>query len=173
MFLFLERISIIEIIKNHRNTFYNNQTGKKSVREIVAILTICTLISLFLSYTCRCKNISEYILTAISIISGFLINALFILAEKKNKDSNDFQITKETVHNISFGIVLGFFIILLTGIFIIYDKSQAIRSITSQRDINHITIYVREALRFAYYFSICLFAHTLMVIIQRINYIFK
>lgn len=167
MKLFLSRLVCFEIIRDHYNTFYNDQSQSKSWGEILILLILVIIFSIICTII-NCLNMKtiELMLTAISILSGFLISALFLLVDKTSHQSGkDFQIITETMHNISFGILIGLYIIVFSFIALLAKNSSlnAILSIQSP-------IYIFAS--FIYFFLVFLFFHTIFMIIQRINKIF-
>ncbi len=167
MKLFLSRLGCLEILHNHWNTFYNNQSQSRSWGEICIILVLAILFSATCTFF-NCLNMKaiELMLTAISILSGFLISALFLLIDKtSHREGKEFQIIIETMHNISFGILLGLCIIVFSFIALLIENSF-LNSILSFRS----KIYLLAS--FFYFLLVFLFFHTIFMIIQRINIIF-
>lgn len=165
MKLFFSRLNCWNIVKNHCKTFYDNTTQQTSWIEIgITVVFIILLASVATCFHCLKESVIEIMLTAFSILSGFLISALFLLVDKIDKpEGKDFQIIKETIHNISFGILIGVFIIVLSLFFILFKAST----------IGTTFAFIRFFMSMIYFGLIVLFFHTMLIILQRVNKIFS
>ena len=168
MKLFFSRLNCWNIVKNHCKTFYDNTTQQTSWIEIgITVAFIILLASVATCFHCLTKSVIEIMLTAFSILSGFLISALFLLVDKADKQKGkDFQIIKETIHNISFGILIGVFIIVLSLFFILFKASTIETTFAFPTEL-------RFFMSMIYFGLIVLFFHTLLIILQRVNKIFN
>lgn len=129
--LFLERLNPWEIIKNHFETLYNNRSQKMSILEIA----IWFLIPMIFGFLCIYKKITicdglvSNLIMISGIMSGFLINCLFLLASKQKSEIDDVNtLTKETFCNTSYGLLVFVAILILSFIHssIDYKKFQSI-----------------------------------------------
>ncbi len=177
--MLFKRMGIRDVIVKHLGTFETNNDKQAAAREKRLIFGFALLISLACAW-CNClgESFIGYVLTAISILSGFLINALFVLTEKKTRGINndDFRLYQETSYNISFGVLVGIAIILLSGFFFIINGHGLQKSgLIDNGLIRHVSYYVsfKSLFAFVYCFFLVIFIHTLLISLRSINYILE
>ena len=159
--IFLERLNITKIIVNHFSTFYNNQDNKKiDWLELAVYFSILLLLSafsaVFLPVTCL-----NVILTPLTIFTGFLFSALFAIIDKKDGKTNQIkELISEVYDNISFSILMSFFVI----VFVIINYVMI--SFSCDEIYNKIVLGI-------VYFLLLNFAYSLMMVIKRLYKIFE
>ena len=112
--IFFERLNISKIIINHFLTFYDNSSKEKKVDYFelifyfVLLTTLSVLSAIFLPITRL-----NVILTPLTIFTGFLFSALFVIIDKKEGKTTQIKdLISEVYDNISFSILMSFFVIL-------------------------------------------------------------
>lgn len=166
MMLF-RRISPSKIISNHFETLYDEgQEGEVNFwSEIVPLLLIATFIALVLIIYFKItinEKVITYFIGAFSVVGGFLINALMVLAEKRGDNSGagasstKDKLLRETFYNTSFGVLICLVINLLCILYPLFDSLKW-----------------QELMSGVIYFLTTLFFHTLLMVVKRINKVFE
>lgn len=158
---FFERLNISKIIVNHFSTFYNNQDNRKIDRlELAVYFSILLLLSVISAIFLPVTRMNV-VLTPLTIFTGFLFSALFVIIDKKEGKTKQIkELISEVYDNISFSILMSFFIILfmiINYVMISFDVSE---------------LYNRIILGIVY-FLLLNFSYSLMMIIKRLYKIFE
>ena len=159
--IFLERLNITKIIVNHFSTFYNNQDNRKIDRlELAVYFSILLLLSVISAIFLPVTRMNV-VLTPLTIFTGFLFSALFVIIDKKEGKTKQIkELISEVYDNISFSILMSFFIILfmiINYVMISFDVSE---------------LYNRIILGIVY-FLLLNFSYSLMMVIKRLYKIFE
>ena len=159
--IFFERLNISKIIVNHFSTFYNNQDNRKIDRlELAVYFSILLLLSVISAIFLPVTRINV-VLTPLTIFTGFLFSALFVIIDKKEGKTKQIkELISEVYDNISFSILMSFFIILfmiINYVMISFDVSE---------------LYNRIILGIVY-FLLLNFSYSLMMVIKRLYKIFE
>ncbi len=159
--IFFERLNISKIIVNHFSTFYNNQDNRKIDRlELAVYFSILLLLSVISAIFLPVTRMNV-VLTPLTIFTGFLFSALFVIIDKKEGKTKQIkELISEVYDNISFSILMSFFIILfmiINYVMISFDVSE---------------LYNRIILGIVY-FLLLNFSYSLMMIIKRLYKIFE
>ncbi len=159
--IFFERLNISKIIVNHFSTFYNNQDNRKIDRlELAVYFSILLLLSVISAIFLPVTRMNV-VLTPLTIFTGFLFSALFVIIDKKEgKTTQIKELISEVYDNISFSILMSFFIILfmiINYVMISFDVSE---------------LYNRIILGIVY-FLLLNFSYSLMMVIKRLYKIFE
>ena len=160
--IFFDRLNITKIIVNHFLTFYDNRTGDKHVDKVelsiyFSILFFLSVIAaIFLPITRL-----NVLLTPLTIFTGFLFSALFVIIDKKEGKTTQIKnLISEVYDNISFSILMSFGVILFLAINYIMINFNCIHI------CNRIVLGV-------IYFFLLNFAYSLMMVIKRLYKIFE
>lgn len=126
--IFFERLNISKIIVNHFSTFYNNQDNRKIDRlELAVYFSILLLLSVISAIFLPVTRMNV-VLTPLTIFTGFLFSALFVIIDKKEGKTKQIkELISEVYDNISFSILMSFFIILfmiINYVMISFDVSE-------------------------------------------------
>ena len=153
--IFFERLNISKIIVNHFSTFYNNQDNRKIDRlELAVYFSILLLLSVISAIFLPVTRMNV-VLTPLTIFTGFLFSALFVIIDKKEGKTKQIkELISEVYDNISFSILMSFFIILfmiINYVMISFDVSE---------------LYNRIILGIVY-FLLLNFSYSLMMVIKR------
>ena len=159
--IFFERLNIYKIIVNHFSTFYNNQDNRKIDRlELAVYFSILLLLSVISAIFLPVTRMNV-VLTPLTIFTGFLFSALFVIIDKKEGKTKQIkELISEVYDNISFSILMSFFIILfmiINYVMISFDVSE---------------LYNRIILGIVY-FLLLNFSYSLMMVIKRLYKIFE
>ena len=159
--IFFERLNISKIIVNHFSTFYNNQDNRKIDRlELAVYFSILLLLSVISAIVLPVTRMNV-VLTPLTIFTGFLFSALFVIIDKKEGKTKQIkELISEVYDNISFSILMSFFIILfmiINYVMISFDVSE---------------LYNRIILGIVY-FLLLNFSYSLMMVIKRLYKIFE
>ena len=159
--IFFERLNISKIIVNHFSTFYNNQDNRKIDRlELAVYFSILLLLSVISAIFLPVTRMNV-VLTPLTIFTGFLFSALFVIIDKKEGKTKQIkELISEVYDNISFSILMSFFIILfmiINYVMISFDVSE---------------LYNRIILGIVY-FLLLSFSYSLMMVIKRLYKIFE
>ncbi|OLA80505.1 MAG: hypothetical protein BHW58_07650 [Azospirillum sp. 51_20] len=159
--IFFERLNISKIIVNHFSTFYNNQDNRKIDRlELAVYFSILLLLSVISAIFLPVTRMNV-VLTPLTIFTGFLFSALFVIIDKKEGKTKQIkELISEVYDNISFSILMSFFIILfmiINYVMISFDVSE---------------LYNRIILGIVY-FLLLNFSYSLMMVIKRLYKIFE
>ena len=154
--IFFERLNISKIIVNHFSTFYNNQDNRKIDRlELAVYFSILLLLSVISAIFLPVTRMNV-VLTPLTIFTGFLFSALFVIIDKKEGKTKQIkELISEVYDNISFSILMSFFIILfmiINYVMISFDVSE---------------LYNRIILGIVY-FLLLNFSYSLMMVIKRL-----
>lgn len=84
------KISILNIIKDHINTLKNNRTGKLSYLDIILFFLLPCVVSSLLIYTGISLNdaLANALITSLSIFSALLFNLLLLVYDISDKKLN-------------------------------------------------------------------------------------
>lgn len=159
--IFWERLNITKIIVNHFSTFYNNQDNKEiDWLELAVYFSILLLLSAFSAVFLPVTRLNV-ILTPLTIFTGFLFSALFVIIDKKDGKTNQIkELISEVYDNISFSILMSFFVILFVII------NYVMISFSCDEIYNRIVLGI-------VYFLLLNFAYSLMMVIKRLYKIFE
>lgn len=117
----LDKINIINIIKNHLATLVNDNSNKSEFSDwltflIIPLLVAGVLIYLGVDLSDRATNI---VITTLSILVGLLFNVIVILFDILKRDNSKKiknLLLKQLLTNISYSIFVSLLIIFLTVI---------------------------------------------------------
>lgn len=159
--IFFERLNISKIIVNHFSTFYNNQDNKKiDWLELAVYFTILLLLSIASAIFLPVTRMNV-VLTPLTIFTGFLFSALFVIIDKKEGKRQQIKnLISEVYDNISFSILMSFLIILFIIINYVMITLEAPE------------FYSRIILGIIYFFLLN-FSYSLMMVIKRLYKIFE
>ena len=116
MLNFLNRLSFLKIFFDHYSTLYDDTDQSINYIEILLWILLpllfgCTLVYLGLFLNSNSVNM---IVTIFSILTGFLINCLVLLASKDKPQNIEInKLNKETFQNTSYGVLVSFITIFL------------------------------------------------------------
>ena len=159
--IIIERLNTPKIKVNHFSTFYNNQDNRKIDRlELAVYFSILLLLSVISAIFLPVTRMNV-VLTPLTIFTGFLFSALFVIIDKKEGKTKQIkELISEVYDNISFSILMSFFIILfmiINYVMISFDVSE---------------LYNRIILGIVY-FLLLNFSYSLMMVIKRLYKIFE
>lgn len=167
----LSRLNFFQIIRDHLKTLRNINSGSQMISrpDCIVFFIMPFIVSIYLVY----KEIDLHphttdLITAVSILGGFLFNLLAViygLMDKLKADSENDTLkstfVKEIHINISFNILISLMLILLL---IIY---------TYQADKPSVFTTVDRIFSLFIYFFLILFMLTMIMIFNRIYIIMK
>lgn len=159
-----DKINVWTIIKDHLNTL-NCKTGKLYKRDTFVFFFIPVVLSVLLSiYQSKpSEPLLNALITAFSIFAGLLFNLLVIIYSIISREEpSGFKPVKirfvtEIYSNISFGVLLSFFniiLLFLTMLFLGFLSKNGILSFISS---------------FITYYSVILFLLTLLMTLKRVH----
>lgn len=160
--IFFDRLNITKIVINHFLTFYDNRSQDKHIDkiELSVYFSVLLLLSIVAAVFLPITRLNV-ILTPLTIFTGFLFSALFVIIDKKEgKTAQIKNLISEVYDNISFSILMSFGVILFL----------AINYIMINFNCNHICN--RIVLGIIYFFLLN-FAYSLMMVIKRLYKIFE
>ncbi|TWR30343.1 hypothetical protein FPZ43_05220 [Mucilaginibacter pallidiroseus] len=166
----LSRINIFKIVQDHLKTLRSNNSDSNWISRGDALLFFLSpiIISAILTYK-RVKLIDHTtdLITAVSILGGFLFNFLAIvygLMDKLKTDSQENALKRKFVKeihvNISFNILLSLVLLLILIIYSYQPKDSCFRLFD----------YIVSPL---IYFFLILFTLTMVMILNRVYIIMK
>lgn len=155
----LEKINIVDIVKNHLATLVNDNSKKSEFSDWLTFLIIPLIVASNLVYfkvdlSDRATNI---VITTLSILVGLLFNVIVILFDILKRDNSEKiknVLLKQLLTNISYSIFTSLFIIFLTVLSFFDNK-----------------IWVVVCTFFVYFF-LTHFALTVLMILKRIYALF-
>lgn len=165
--LILSRINPSGIVVSHFKTFYNAQTGKTAVGEIVAFVAAIVLsgaATYWLNPSISADLFSS-LLSFYAIIGGFLISALFIIItfgdvidrNRRNLPESELsrykKIHEEIFSNTSFGVLVA---VVGSALCVVYSLT----------DCHRLVIAVSAS-------CIVIFIHTLLLVLKRLDRLFR
>lgn len=169
-----EKVDATEIVGRHFKTLFDIGSQKPCWPEIIAFYILPALIIPFVVYTfdhSLTEKLGNLFFQAFAITGGFLINALVMLTDRRQHydDSKKFAervtLIEETYSNTAFGVLTCFLIVVFAGIAVGTNSDAVCAS-------NICTILKTFITSIVYYLSI-VFAHTLGMVIKRLDKIFR
>ncbi|PKQ68438.1 hypothetical protein BZG01_04280 [Labilibaculum manganireducens] len=183
--MLLPKINLTKIITGHLKTLRSIRTNRPSINDLITFL----LIPLIFSLTCvhfdvkiGSNELGVWV-TILAILAGFSFNLLAIIFGyfdklKANINSNNEKdqelkkiYLKEIHQNISFSILNSLFCIFFLLLSMI-DFTQ-IDPIEIGSKLNIKLVFLEYIVDFTLYFSMIFYLFTLLMIIKRLNVLFK
>lgn len=117
--LFNKKLNIFKIIKQQFTIYKNDRTKKKSLYDIFTFFINPLGISILLVFVIDYKfifDLSELVITILSIVATILFSFLALLIDKKSKSENEkvVQVSNETYISIIMTIIYSLVSLLLT-----------------------------------------------------------
>ena len=117
--LFNKKLNILKIIKQQFTIYKNDRTKKKSLYDIFTFFINPLCISILLVFVIDYKfifDLSELVITILSIVATILFSFLALLIDKKRKSENEkvVQVSNETYISIIMTIIYSLVSLLLT-----------------------------------------------------------
>lgn len=157
---FLNKINIIQILKNHLSTLKNDNTKKAGFDDWFTFLILPSLITGLLIYFKKelKDDAINIIITTLSILVGLLFNVIVLIFDIIKRDATQKiknTILKELLSNISFTILISILAIILTLFTFIEDQ------------------VARLLFTGGVYFLLSVFIFTVLMILKRMHKLFK
>lgn len=169
--LFFERLNPFIIVKKHFETFYNAAEDNKPCwiersLHIAVPIAIGLLITIVFNVSITAE-VNSALFNGFAIMGGFLINASFVLTEKRDTarkaaPNDKYEVLiRETFYNTSFGILICFTNVIFCSLYplTLTDKGK---------DPSLLNLLMNNLI---YDLSI-LFVLTLLMVLKRLNRIF-
>jgi uncharacterized membrane protein YhaH (DUF805 family) len=156
----MEKIDIRDILKSHLKTIKNANSGKPDRWDYFTFAFLPLLISSILVYLkVEIKSeITTVIITTLAIFVGLMLNVIVLIFDIVKRDSSQEiknEVLKQLLSNISFEILLALFAIIT----ILFSFSDIIQ--------------IKLFFSWLSFMSITLFLLTLLMILKRLNNVFK
>lgn len=159
-----DKINVWRIIKDHLDTL-NCKTGRLYKRDSFVFFFIPVILSAFLSiYQFKpSESLLNALITAFSIFTGLLFNLLVIIYSIISREGagkfkkNKIRFVTEIYSNISFGVLLSFFNVILLFLTLLF------LGVLSK---NNILSFIFS---FIIYYTVTLFLLTLLMTLKRVH----